>query len=141
MAYDSPKYQAKQVMQIRGTFAAILGTTAAKSATSANIDDRVEFFRKVKLTGFKALSKIKSDAGAHATSHTMHLRLCQGTVIKAAAVIGTVAGVMADGSIVVSTLSSGTACNLRFNISGWDGTVTTLSPNELIAFVEYQERL
>ena len=145
MAYDAERYQVKQMIrELRATFAgALKGTTATNTnqQTSATLRDRLEFFQNIKLTGFKVLPEVAPDCGAHATSQTVQLELCQGTVTKARATsIGTVAGVMVDGTIVSANISSGTAFNLRASITGWDGTVQTMAPGAYRCAIEYQER-
>ena len=95
--YDSPKYTVPQmVCDLRATFAgALKGTTATNTnqQTSATLADRLEFFNKIKLTGFKLLPEVAPDCGAHATSMTCYGELCLGTVTVARATLGTVAGV------------------------------------------------
>lgn len=144
MAYDSPRYQTKQMLvNVRATFAGGLkGTTATNTnqQTSANVDDRLEFFNKIKLTDFSCLPEVAPDCGAHATSQTVYFELCQGTVTKARCSCGTVAGVMADGTIVSANIEAGTACNIRASVTGWDGTVQTMAPGAVRAYIEYQER-
>jgi len=144
MTYDAERYQVRQQMfPIRATFAsALLGTTATNtnSLTSAVMSDRVEFFRKIKLTSFGALPEVAPDANSHATSMTCYCELCLGTVVYARASVGTVAGVMADGTIVVSTLASATACNLRYSVTGWDGTVQTMDLGAVWVNIGYQQR-
>ena len=143
MSYDAERYKVKETIKVRATYAgALKGTTATNTnqQTSATLLDRVEFFKKIKLTDFKVLPEVASDCGGHATSQTIYIELCKGTITMARASLGTVAGVMADGTIVVSTLASGTACNLRASITGWDGTVQTMAPGSVIAYIEYQER-
>ena len=145
MAYDSPRYNApRELANIRATFAGGLkGTTAGNTnqQTSANLDDRLEFFNKIKLTGFKALPEVAPDCGSHDTSQTVYFELCQGTVTKARATVGTVAGVMGDGTIVSANISAGTACNIRASVTGWDGTVQTMAPGAVRCLIQYQERL
>jgi hypothetical protein len=144
MSYDAERYQAKMmVADIRATYAGgLLGTTATNTnqQTSAGAVDRLEFFQKVKLTGFKVLPEVAPDCGGHATSMTSYAELCLGTVTYARASIGTVAGVMANGTIVTANMAAGTAANLRASITTWDGTVQTMAPGAWRAYIEYQER-
>lgn len=142
--YDDQRYQTKQtITNIRATFAgALKGTTAANTnqQTSATLNDRLEFFNKIKLTDFGCLLEVAPDCGAHATSQTVYFELCQGTVTKARCTAGTVAGVMADGTIVSANIAAGTACNIRASVTTWDGTVQTMAPGAVRAYIEYQER-
>jgi hypothetical protein len=143
MSYDAERYLTNQILKVRATFAgALKGTTATNTnqQTSATLLDRAEFFKKIKLTGFKCLPEVAPDCGNHATSMTTYMELCLGTVTLARASMGTVAGVMANGTIVVSTLAAGTACNIRASVTGWDGTVQTMAPGAVVAYIEYQER-
>ena len=146
MPYDDERYQTKlMVTDVRATFAgALLGTTASNTnqQTSANLTDRLEFFQKIKITGFKVLSEVAPDAGAHATSQTIQMELVNGTTTHARATsLGTVAGVMADGTVVSANIALGTAMNIRASITGWDGTVQTMAPGAVRAYIEYQERI
>ena len=144
MAYDSPKYNVTKSMMFEyATYGAVLGTTATNTnvKTSANFNDRVEFFEDIKLTGFKYMPDVAPDCGAHATSMTSYAEFCLGTTVLARASVGTVAGVMADGTIVSANVDSGTSCNLRFAITGWDGTVQTMAPGAGRAYIQYQERI
>lgn len=145
MAYDAERYQVKQMItNLRATFAGGLkGTTATNTnqQTSATALDRMEFFRTIKLVSFKVLPEVAPDAGAHATSMTTQFELCQGTVTKArVTAVGTVAGVMTDGTIVSANIALGTGFNLRASITGWDGTVQTFAPGAIRCYIEYQER-
>lgn len=144
MSYDAGRYQTKQMLlDLRATFAGVLkGTTATNTnqQTSDGSVDRLEFFQKIKLTGFKILPEVAPDCGAHATSQTVYAELCQGTVTKARATLGTVAGVTADGTIVSANVAAGTACNIRASVTAWDGTVQTMAPGAFRAYIEYQER-
>ena len=63
-----------------------------------------------------------------------------GTNVIARATLGTVAGVMADGTVVSANIAAGTACALRAAVTGWDGTVQTVIPGAMRAYIEYQER-
>ena len=145
MAYDAERYQVKHMItDLRATFAGgLLGTTATNTnqQTSATALDRLEFFRNIKLVSFKILPEVAPDAGAHATSMTSQMELIQGTVTKARVTsIGTVAGVMTDGTIVSANIDSGTGMSLRASVTGWDGTVQTYAPGAVRAYIEYQER-
>lgn len=145
MAYDAERYQVKHMIEnLRATFAGGLkGTTATNTnqQTSATLLDRMEFFQTVKLTGFKVLPEVAPDAGDHATSMTTQYELCQGTVTKARVTsVGTVAGVMTDGTIVSANIAAGTGFNIRASITGWDGTVQTFAPGAVRCYIEWQER-
>jgi hypothetical protein len=145
MTYDDERYQVKQqLLDLRATFAGgLLGTTAANTnqQTSANVVDRLEFFQAIKLTGFKVLPEVAPDAGAHATSQTVQMELIQGTATKArTGGLGTVAGVMVDGTIVSANIAAGTGMSIRCAVTGWDGTVQTMAPGAVRAYIEYQER-
>jgi hypothetical protein len=145
MAYDDERYQAKKIMpNVRATFAGgLLGTTATNTnqQTSATSMDRIEFFQTIKLTGFKILPEVAPDCGAHATSQTVQMELIQGTSTKArTGALGTVAGVMVDGTIVSANIAAGTGMSLRAAVTGWDGTVQTMAPGAVRAYIEYQQR-
>lgn len=145
MSYDDERYQVKQmVLDLRATFAGgLLGTTAANTnqQTSAGAVDRLEFFQAIKLVGFKVLPEVAPDCGAHATSQTVQMELCQGTVTKArTGALGTVAGAMVNGTIVSANIAAGTGCNIRAAVTTWDGTVQTMAPGAVRAYIEYQER-
>lgn len=142
MAYDNIQYNIWP--NVYATFAGgLLGTTATNtnSQTSAGVVDRVEFFRAVKLTGFNVLPEVAPDCGAHATSQTVYAELCRATTVLARATLGTVAGVMADGTIVSASVAAGTALNVRCSVTTWDGTVQTMAPGGWRCQIEYQERI
>lgn len=142
--YDDERYKVhKQLPMIRATFAGgLLGTTATNtnSQTSATMTDRLEFFRTVKITGYKVIPEVAPDCGAHATSMTVYSELCVGTTVHARATLGTVAGVMADGTIVSANVAAGTNLNIRASVTTWDGTVQTMAPGAMLCLIEYQER-
>lgn len=145
MAYDAERYQTKKMItNLRATFAGgLVGTTATNTSqqTSATALDRMEFFQTIKLTAFKILPEVAPDCGAHATSMTTQFELCQGTVTKArVTAVGTIAGVMTDGTIVSANIAAGTGFNIRASITGWDGTVQTFAPGAVRCYIEYQER-
>lgn len=143
MPYDDERYKVhKQLPMIRATFGAVLGTTAANtnSQTSSTMTDRLDFFRTIKLTGFKVIPEVAPDCTTHATSMTIYSELCVGSTVHARATLGTVAGVMADGTIVSANVAAGTNMNIRASITAWDGTVQTMAPGAMLCLIEYQER-
>lgn len=140
--YDDERYQTKQIFQLRkATFAgAWLGTTADKTATAAAVSDRLQFFQAIKVVGMKAIPEVAPDAGAHLTSQTFKLALTDGTTVFARTTIGTVAGVMATGSVISANIAAGKILDVRMALSGQDGTVQTFAPGACWAEIEYQNR-
>lgn len=141
MAYDNPKYQVKQERALRkATFAASTGTTADMTATAAATSDRIQFFQKIKLTGVKAIPEVPPDAGSQTTDQAFKLILTDGSLVFARTQIGTVAGVMATGSIINANISAGLILYHMMAISDQRGTATTYAPGAMWSWLEYQER-
>jgi tetrahydrodipicolinate N-succinyltransferase len=132
---------------IFGSFAALIVTGASsETQTSENLTDRVEFFRNVKLLGFKVLPKVATTSGAAlALGPTYRYQLINGTnVIATAAFLGSAsdAGVMIDGGIRAGTfaeLGSNSEVALRLAITG-DGTTETYTAGSIEAYVLYEHR-
>ena len=144
MPYDDERYQTKQVWPMyKATFAgALLGTTATNtnSQTSAIVSDRIQFFQDVKITGMKVIPEVAPDAGAHATSMTTRYVLTDGTTAFARASIGTIAGVLANGSVISANIAAAKSLRLDAEVTTWDGTVQTMAPGGGWVQLEYQER-
>jgi hypothetical protein len=142
MAYDDPKYL---VGPIFATFAAVICTTATKLATCAGgLTDRLEFFRKIKITGFKVLPKTGITQGQAAAGEVYSIRLyATSDIIATAPLLGTNdAGVMANGVIVSSNalkIGANEKLSLKLHILP-GGTANTVSPNSINAFIEYQDK-
>ncbi len=148
MSYDSPDFRV-QLMHgpIFGSFAAIIVTGAsAEVQTSANLTDRVEFFRNVKLLDFKVLPKVASTSGgATAVGPTYRYQLINGTNVVATAVFlgsSVDAGAMKNGGIRSGTfanIGSNSELALRMAITG-DGTTETYTAGSIEAYVLYEHR-
>jgi len=132
---------------IFGSFAELIVTGAsAETQTSENLTDRVEFFRNVKLLGFKVLPKVATTSGAElAAGPTYRYQLINGTnVVATAAFLGSAsdAGTMQDGGIRSGTfanIGSNSELALRLAITG-DGTTETYTAGSVEAYVLYEHR-
>lgn len=144
MSYDEGRYQTKQMLPMyKATFAgALLGTTATNTSvqTSAILSDRIKFFKDVKITGMRYNPEVAPDATAHATSMTTNIVLTDGTTRFAAASVGTIAGVVVDGSVLSANIDADTQLRIDAEVSVWDGTVQTMAPGGGWIQLEYQER-
>ena len=148
MSYDSPDFRV-QLMHgpIFGSFAALIVTGASsETKTSANITDRVEFFRNVRLLDFKVLPKVATTSGAAVCSGpTYRYQLINGTNVIATAVFSgssVQAGAMIDGGIRSGTyanIGSNSEVSLRLAITG-DGTTETYTAGSIEAYVLYEHR-
>ena len=75
MSYDDGRYTSKkQYGPIWGTFAQVIATVTTKVQTSAVSNDRVEFMRKIKATGFKFLTQTGTTQGGSAADYTYSVR-------------------------------------------------------------------
>ena len=143
MTYDDQRYQTPQVWpQYKATFAEILGTIATNTntQTSAIVSDRIQFFRAIKLTGMKLIPETAPDATTHATSMTTKFVLTDGTTIFARGAVGTLTGVLANGSILSPNIAAAKSLRLDADVSAWDGTVQSVVPGSVWVQLEYQER-
>ena len=146
MSYDSPDFRVQmQVGPIWGTFASGLKVTGAsvETGTSANVHDRFEFFRNIKVLDFKVLTRDAAAATGHAASTLGYrVQLQRGSVVVATAIPGTVAGVMSDGGVASGTsanIDADTACSLTWKVTG-DGTTTTQDSLSVDAYILYEHR-
>lgn len=140
--YDDPEYN---VHLMRGPILASFAsgakaTTGNKTATSANVHDRVEFFRNVKLTGVMALTRTASAATGHALSTltpkfivTEGTRVCATVSCATAAGVGTTGGVSATYATILSTEE----LQVKLKWTG-DGTATTMDQISADVYLEYQ---
>ena len=148
MSYDSPDFRV-QLMHgpIFGSFAALIVTGASsETKTSANLTDRVEFFRNVKLLDFKVLPKVATTSGgATCSGPTYRYQLVNGSDVVATATFtgsSADAGTMLDGGITSGTfanIGSNSALALRLAITG-DGTTETYTAGSIEAYVLYEHR-
>lgn len=144
MSYDDGRWQSKKVYgPIFGSFAQQIATTTTKVQTSANTTDRVEFFRKIKVTGFKFLTKTGTSQAQLAAGYTYSVRLMAGADIVATAPLKGTAedGTMAEGVLVTSNISkigANEALALVWRITP-NGTAHTSSPMSGNGYIEYQE--
>lgn len=148
MSYDSPDFRVQMMSgPIFGSFAELIVTGAsAETQTAENYTDRIEFFRNVKLLGFKVLPKVATTSGAAvAVGPTYRYQLLNGTNVIATAVFlgsATDQGVVIDGGLRGGTFShidSNSALALRLAITG-DGTIETYTAGSIEAYVLYEHR-
>ena len=144
MSYDDGRYTSKKMYgPIFASFAQQIGTTDTQVQTSSNTTDRIEFFRKIKVTGFKFLTKTGTTQGGDADAKTYSVRLMAGSdIIATAPLKGTLdAGTMADG-VIVSSNASKIGPNEPLSIA-WritpSGTLFTSSLMSGEGYMEYQE--
>ena len=144
MSYDDGRFQSKKVYgPIFATFALQTATSGTKVVTSINTTDRVEFFRKIKVTGFKFLPKTGTSQGQLAAGYTYSVRLMAGSdIIATAPLKGTAEdGTMAEGVLVTSNVSKigpNEAISLAWRITP-NGTAHTSAAMSGEGFIEYQE--
>ncbi len=147
MSYDSPDFRVQMMHgPIFGSFAAIIVTGASsETQTSEDSRDRVEFFRNIKLLGFKVLPKTGITAGGTVTGNTYRYQLMVGSDIVATATplgSATDSGTMFNGGIATGTLAEVTSneeMSLRLAITG-DGTDSTFTANSIEAYILYEHR-
>ena len=144
MSYDDGRYTSKKVYgPILGSFAQQIATTTTKVVTSVNTTDRVEFFRKIKVKGFKFLTKTGTSQAQLAAGYTYSVRLMAGSdIIATAPLKGTAEnGTMAEGVLVSSNASkigANEALSLVWRITP-NGTAHTSALMSGEAYLEYQE--
>lgn len=143
MSYDSPDYKVQLMAPaIWATFAQVICTTTTKLQTSANSDDRIEFFRNIKVKGFRFLPKTGITQGQTAAHEVYSVRLYAGSdIIATAPLTGTVdAGAMCYGVLVASNVSkigSREEVSLALRITP-GGTATTASASSGYGYVLYE---
>lgn len=143
MTYDDQRYQTPQVWpQYKATFGEMTGTDigSTKTQTSAGVSDRIQFFKDIKLIGMKLIPETAPTNNSNATIQTTKFVLTDGSTIFARGALSTVAGVLADGSILSPNIDANTSLRLDAEITGWDGTLNSVIPGSLWVQLEYQER-
>lgn len=153
MAYDSPEFAARHMIgPVLCTVAAGVKLTAAvgtQVGTSSFTNDRIRFFRNVKITGFR----VRTRSGAAANAHALTLgrptaKLLHGTVTLATALLGTVAGVDATGGLCVTNtnlqLVASDSLTLVYKMANGASigthTILTAVAQSYDAFIEYQDK-
>lgn len=143
MAYDSPQYQAYQVIgPIFCTFAAQATTQAHQTHSPASGTDRIVFMKKVKLLDYIVVQKTATDASASPTGDHVN-KLYVATVAGAithgsSAALGTVADVAAEGVFAITTLASNTPLYPTWVVTQ-DGTAATLAAWSADIYIRYKE--
>jgi hypothetical protein len=143
--YDDPEYNVHlRLGPILASFASgAKATTGNKTATSANVHDRIEFFRNIKLTGVNAITRTSGAATGHALSSlSPKLIVTEGTRVCATCVVGTVAGVGTAGGIssTYADIDSTEELQIKLKWTG-DGTATTMDQISADVYLEYQHRM
>lgn len=141
--YDDAQYTVKrQIGPIMGSFAAVLITAVNKTATSAQTVDRIEFFRKIKITDFSVIVRAAPDAGSHATPTFLPKAvLTDGTNMLATLSLGTVTGLCTGAGLHgTATVNAHEQLHLRLKYTA-DGTAQTMGACSYDAFIEYQDRI
>jgi len=148
MSYDDAQYRVKQIfgpLFASCASAALKVTNSAtlKTATSANVTDRVEFFRNIKLVGIKTVTRsIGIVGGSKAISdHSPKVLVFDGTAVVASCALGTVAGVTNSGGVSAAspTIDSTDTLQIKFKAIG-DGTAGTFDEISADIYLEYQNR-
>jgi hypothetical protein len=141
--YDDAMYTVPLMMgPLLGSFASVIVTGTNKTATSVNVTDRAEFFRNIKVTGFKVITRASAAATAHAASTFSYKAiLSEGTRVVATAALGTVAGIGTSGGVsaTYANIDSTEELQLRWKI-GNDGTAVTHAILSYDAWIEYKHR-
>lgn len=143
MTYDDQRYHTPQVWPMyKATFGEILGSSIGSTLTqtSAIVSDRIQFFKAIKLIGMKLIPETAPDATTHASSMTTKFVLTDGTTAFARGEVGTLTGVLANGSILSANIAAGKSLRLDAEVTGWDGTVNSVVPGSVWVQLEYQER-
>lgn len=144
MSYDSPDFKVQLMSpNLWATFAAVISTTATKLATSANTEDRVEFFRNIKVKGFRFLPKSGVTQGRAVAQMVYSVRLYAGNdIIATAPLLGSAdAGVMCYGALVssnVSKVGSNEEVKLSLHIAPVSGTATTSAASSGYGYILYE---
>ena len=149
MSYDKPQYTARHVIgPIFATFAAAIYISDTYVKTSATKQDRIEFFRKVKITGFRATTRAGGKSGADLAGHlTRRVCLQYPTTVTTAAtkvatcVIGTAAGLTTSGAVVAANAE--VSANQQLRLTLWitgDGTASSMNAMSADCYIEYQDR-
>lgn len=148
--YDSARYNVNQILgPILCSFAtaliAVTGSTTIKSGTSANVNDRIKFFRNVKITGMNAITRSVAIVGGSKLISAHNLRVClyNTTGLIASCKLGTVAGVSTTGAIsataALAHADAGEQMQIKLKATG-DGTAGTFDQVSADVYIEYQER-
>jgi len=146
MPYDSPEFT---VHQIRGPILASFASAAlkltasetSKTCTSANVHDRVEFFRNVKLTGIKAITRSMELLTGAISDNAPKVIVTEGTRVCATCALGTVAGLSTTGGIssTYPDIDSTETLQVKFKATG-DNTAGTFGQVSADVYLEYVQR-
>jgi len=144
MPYDDAEFNVNLMAgPILASFASGLKCTATdRTGTSVNVTDRVEFFRNVKLTGIKAITRSSGAAtSAPLSKVNPHVILTDGTNVLATCQLGTVAGFSASGGIssTYPNADADEALQLQLLFKN-DGTARTGDVISADVYLEYQNR-
>ncbi len=150
MSYDDPDFRVQMMHgPIHGTFSAHLYTVAATNlVTHTSEDDRnkVEFFRNIKLLGFKVMPNIAPIAGTLVANSTIKYKLFVGSDVVATATVlssSTAKGTMLEGGLSSGTLlevTSNEEMKLEVVFTSGGGTDTTYVAHNVDGYVLYEHR-
>lgn len=139
--YDDSEYNVHQMVgPILASFGSGAKATAGnKTATSANVTDRIKFFRNVKLTGVRAITRTTGAATGHALSSLApKIIVTEGTrVCATASVLTAVGGTNGGVSSTYATIKSTETLQVKLKWTG-DGTATTMDNVTAEVWLEYQ---
>ena len=146
-SYDSPKFAVRKIFgPIFGTFNTISATDAetTKVATCETKQDRIEFFRNIRLTGMKVTTIAGTARAGNVTSALVpKVYLAYTTPVTdtyiGSCVVGT-APLSTDGAIISGREEIDKDAQLRliFKITG-DGTATTAAACSVKMYLEYKD--
>jgi hypothetical protein len=146
--YDAPRYTVSHILgPILCSFASALlkvtASTTIKSGTSVNVNDRIKFFKNVKITGINAITRSSGMLTGKVSDHNLRVCLYNTTGLIASCKLGTVAGMSTTGAIsanaALAHADAGEQMQVKLKATG-DGTAGTFDQVSADVFIEYQER-
>ena len=150
MAYDSPDFRVQLMAgPYLSTFSNLLYTVAStnvKTHTAEDDRNKVEFFRNIKVLGFKVMPLVAPTTGALAAGCTVKYKLMVGSDVVATAVVvstSTAKGLMVEGGVASGTnveVTSNEEMILSLVYTSGAGTDNTVTAHSVAGYILYEHR-
>ena len=147
MPYDDAQWQVRHIIgPIFATCASagikFTASATVKTGTLADSADQIEFFKNIKLTGIKAVTRATQLLTGALSDHSMQVVVTEGTNACATCALGTAAGLTTSGGVssTYQNIDSTETLSLFFKGTG-DGTAGTMGQMSADVYLEYQNRM
>ena len=150
MSYDSPDFRVQMMAgPYHATFSTLVYTVAETDVTTHTAEDdrnKIEFFRNIKVLGFKVMPLIAPTTGALAAGCTVRYKLMVGSDVVATAAVtstSTAKGVMVEGGVATGTnaeVTSNEEMVLALVYTSGAGTDNTMAAHSVEGYVLYEHR-